>query len=144
MPTPARDPVIAEMIASAMSSTGGGAPPRGVDTAKAAADDGKMNERISALEAKWGAVIPTLATKSDIEGTKASIAEMRAEVAKGFADQTKWIVGTGIVGMVAFVTIMTFVLNNATPKAPAAAAQPPIIINVPGAAAAPAPGASRP
>jgi hypothetical protein len=123
----------------------------GFDGGDGGGDDGSMNERVATLEAKWEAVIPTLATKSDIEGTKTSIAEVRtdvagvrADVARGFADQTKWIIGAAFGGVATFIVVMTFVLNNAVPKAPAAAAQQPIIINVPGAAVPPAPAASRP
>lgn len=60
---------------------------------------------MSALEAKWGAVIPTLATKADLS-------ELGAEMHK---DMVKWIVGTALVGGACAITIVTFVLNNATP-----------------------------
>lgn len=63
--------------------------------------------------------------------TKADMADMKAEL-------IKWMVGTAIALGAAAVTVMTFVLNNATPKAPAA--QPaPIIIQVPAQPAAPPP-----
>lgn len=63
--------------------------------------DPDMESRISKLEA----VIPTLATKADVE--------------KGFHDLVKWVVGTAFVGIGLALTIMTFVLNNAVPKQPA-------------------------
>lgn len=105
---------------------GGGDPP----------DNGDMEARVTAVEqsiARIDAVLPNLATKAEL-------AELRADVHKGFADQTKWIIGTGFAGIAVFITVMTFVLNNATPKQSAAVPpQAPIIINVP---QAPAPVAS--
>ena len=99
-----------------------------------------MEARLTAVEqsiARIDSALPNLATKAELQ-------ELRSEVHKGFAEQTKWIVGTGAAGIAVFVTLMTFVLNNAVPKAQQPAPQPPaIIINVPPAAAAPAPAASR-
>lgn len=94
----------------------GGGPPHNED----------MEKRLTKLETQFETVIPTLATKSDM-------ADMRAEMHKGFSDMVKWIVGTAIVMAGAGITIMTFVLNNATPKAPAPpASQPvPIVITIP-------------
>jgi hypothetical protein len=61
------------------------------------------------------------------------VAELRAEMAQNTAQIIKWMVGTWIAGIVLFITVMTFVLNNAIPKTPVAApvAQPPIIIQLP-------------
>lgn len=104
---------------------------REVDGAGGGGDDGSMEARLSAVEqsiARIDASLPNLATKAEL-------AELRADVHRGFADQTKWIIGTGVAGIAVFITVMTFVLNNATPKAPAPVAQAPIIINVPQAAA---------
>ena len=72
-----------------------------------------MDERFAKIE-----------TRLDQTATKADLAEMKFDVAK-------WIVGTAIAVSATFITVMTFVLNNATPKAPPQPAQPPIIINVP-------------
>ncbi|WP_329766091.1 hypothetical protein [Stenotrophomonas geniculata] len=90
--------------------------------------DADMEKRVSDLEA----VIPTLATKLDL-------AELRSEMHKGFNEQIKWIVGTGLAGIVFFTTIMTFVLNNAVPKAPAATPPAPVTIQAPQAAPPPPP-----
>ena len=86
------------------------------------------------------ALIPTLATKADVE--------------KGFHDLVKWVVGTAFVGMGLALTIMTFVLNNAVPKQPvppAPAAQviqapvpQPIIIQIPPQPQAVAPAKAPP
>lgn len=80
-----------------------------------------MESRLARLEA----LVPTLATKADVE--------------KASHDVTKWIVGTMVGGVGLFIVIMTFVLNNAVPKPPAQAAQAqPIIISVPPQAPPPA------
>lgn len=82
----------------------------------------KIDARVTHIEA----ILPTLATKADVQELRAEMHDMRA-------DLIKWIVGTAIGLGVAGITVMTFVLNNAIPKQPQA--QPaPIIINVPGQA----------
>jgi len=63
--------------------------------------------------------------------TKADIGELRSELHKAVSDLIKWIVGTLFVAVALCVTLMTFVLNNATPKAPPAATPAPIIIQMP-------------
>lgn len=80
--------------------------------------------------------------ESDVSQIKSDVADMKIEMRSGFAQlradfhasSTKlimWIVGTGAAIAIGFITIMTFVLNNAVPKAQAAPASQPIIINVP-------------
>lgn len=112
---------VSQLNRRAAELAGGGEPPH----------DGGMDARIAKLEA----AIPTLATK---EG----LADLRADFHKGVNDLIKWVVGTAFVGIALFITIMTFVLNNAVPKAVPAPAQAPapIVIQVP-AAPAPAPPA---
>ena len=85
--------------------------------------DGNMEHRITALETRLDTILPTLATKADIH-------EVRSEIHEAKADLVKWIVGTAIGLAVAGITVMTFVLNNATQKQPPVQ-QPPIIINIP-------------
>lgn len=90
-----------------------------VDRAGGGGDDGGMStERLAALEARFDTVLPTLATKVDI-------AELKAEVHKGSSEQIRWIIGTAVAGLAVFITVMTFVLNNAVPRAPA---QPAVVI----------------
>lgn len=99
-------------------------------------DGSRMEDRLKKIEA----LIPTLATKADVE--------------KGFHDLVKWVVGTAFVGMGLALTIMTFVLNNAVPKQPvppAPAAQviqapvpQPIIIQIPPQPQAVAPAKAPP
>ncbi|WP_313251111.1 hypothetical protein [Stenotrophomonas indicatrix] len=80
-----------------------------------------MDDRLKKIEA----LIPTLATKADLE--------------KSAHDLVKWIVGTTFVGMGMFITIMTFVLNNAVSKPSAAPAAPPVTIQSAPPAPAPQP-----
>lgn len=87
-----------------------------------------MEHRVTALETRLDTILPTLATKSDL-------AELKADMHKNSADIIKWVVGTGFAGFAAFIVVITFVLNNAIPKAAPAAASQPIIINVPAAPA---------
>lgn len=112
----------------AIAVEGGGGPPH----------NGDMDARLAKLEA----IIPTLATKEEVvklrgetrEGfaeVRAAIEGARTDMHQNTAEIIKWMVGlTFGLGATAIV-VMTFVLNNATPKAPAAPSQPPIIINVP-------------
>lgn len=79
-----------------------------------------MEARLSEVEkaiVRIDAVLPTLATKG--------------ELASGFGDMVKWIVGTAFAGLAALIVVMTFVLNNAVPKAPPTATQAPIVIYAP-------------
>jgi hypothetical protein len=82
-----------------------------------------MEHQVTALETRLDTILPTLATKSDV-------ADLRAEMHEGCSGMVKWIVGPAIGLGVAGITVVTFVLNNATPKQPPS--QPaPIIINIP-------------
>ncbi|CAN7477518.1 hypothetical protein LJR074_003221 [Acidovorax sp. LjRoot74] len=110
---------------------GGGGPPHNED----------MDARLAKLEA----LIPTLSTKEEVvklrgetrEGfesvrgeIKASVEGVRSDMHKNTSEIIKWVVGTAIAISMAAITIITFVLNNATPKQ-LPTAQPPIIITVP-------------
>lgn len=53
---------------------------------------------------------------------------LQVEMHKGFAGMIKWVVGSAIVLGGSGITVMTFVLNNATPKAAPPAPLPPIVI----------------
>lgn len=120
---------------------GGGGPPHNGDM-----------ERLAKLEA----IIPTLATKEDVmklrgetkeglesvRGTvalgveavrgdmKISAEATRAEIHKASSEIFKWIVVTALGLGAAAITVGTFVLNNAIPKAPPAP-QAPIVITTP-------------
>ncbi len=62
----------------------------------------------------------------------------KADLAESSSSIIKWIVGTALVISGTAVTVMTFVLNNATPKA-LAAPQQPIVIYAPSAQPQPPP-----
>ena len=59
-------------------------------------------------------------TRLDQTATKSDIGDIRVDMHKGFVDMTKWVVGTAVGMGAAGIVVMTFVLNNAVPKAPAA------------------------
>ncbi|MBJ7313033.1 hypothetical protein ACFOLJ_29860 [Rugamonas sp. CCM 8940] len=107
--------------------------------------DGSMEARLSKLEEFASDARERLAkieVRLDQTATKADIAEVRTDLHEQTSTMIKWIVGT-VSGLgVAGITIMTFVLNNAVPKAaPVApsAPQAPIVIY-----AQPAPVATPP
>lgn len=84
----------------------------------------RIDERFERADQRMGHIEATMATKADLAETTTSI--------------IKWIVGTALIMSGTAVTVMTFVLNNATPKAPAASPQP-IVIYAPAPAAQPVP-----
>ena len=56
---------------------------------------------------------------------------LQVEMHKGFGDPIKWVVGTAIVLGGTALTVITFVLNNATPKAPPAMPQSVVVYTQP-------------
>lgn len=85
-----------------------------------------MEERIIRLENFAIEVCDRLAR---IE-TRLEQTATKADLAAAMSDMIKWMVGTAIVLGATAITVITFVLNNASPKAPAA--QPvPIVIQLP-------------
>jgi hypothetical protein len=92
----------------------------------------ETRERLARIETR----LEETATKADLNE---KIQDLRVEMHKGFADIVKWMVGLAIVMSASAVTVMTFVLNNAIPKAPPPAPQPPVIVYPQPAAPAPLP-----
>lgn len=89
-----------------------------------------MEARIVKLEDSATAIRERLANieaRLEQTATKADLAALEARMQKGFADVIKWIIGITIVLTASSVTVMTFVLNNALPKAPPTAPQPIVI-----------------
>jgi hypothetical protein len=92
------------------------------------------NERFSALEAHYNAILPTLATKADIE-------MLRAEMQKMSADTHKWMVASLIGLFIGFgglgITLVQILQPAAAllqpPSQPQQALQPapPVIIYLP-------------
>ena len=67
-------------------------------------------------------------TRLEQTATKADLSALQVEMHRGFAEMIKWVVGTAIVLGGTALTVITFVLNNASPRAPLPAPLPPIII----------------
>lgn len=83
----------------------------------------ETRDRLARIESRLDGIDAHMATKADL-------AELSARM-------IKWIAGTAIAMGAAAITVMTFVLNHAVPRAPAA--QPaPIIITIPMPTPAPA------
>lgn len=98
--------------------------PNGFDGGGARGYDGHMEERIANLERDLSVIKSNYVTKADLHESVNSL--------------IKWIVGTALALSAAGVTIITFVLNNAVPKASPPAPQPIVIY------AQPAPPAAAP
>ena len=83
-----------------------------------------VRERLTRIEVRIDAIDSRMATKADL-----------ADAMNGMI---KWIVGTAVALGTAAITIMTFVLNNATPKAPPVppSQSAPIVIQIPSQAPA--------
>jgi hypothetical protein len=94
---------------------GGNAPP--FDQGGGGGDDRQVDRRLTILETRWDAVIPTLATKGDL------------------SDMALKIIGSMIAAGALSLGILVFVINRAAPP-PSAPAVQPIIIQIP---VAPAP-----
>ncbi|MYN18904.1 hypothetical protein D0T25_31015 [Duganella sp. BJB488] len=93
------------------------------------------NERFAALEAHYNAILPTLATKADIEA-------LRAEMHKMSADTHKWMVASLIglfIGFGGLGITLSQILKPTAQATTQMSAQPPqpIIIYLPQPTAAP-------
>ena len=145
----------------ALPGYSGAAPPSGpVDKPSFGVDDGDMEARIAKLEefvvdarerlTKMETRLDQTATKADLTdkvgGLQVEMHKGFGEIHKGQSDLIKWVVGTALVLGAMAITIMTFVLNNAVPKAIVAPTtqQAPIIIQVPPQATGVAPGGAAP
>ena len=78
-----------------------------------------MDGRLDAFEANVNGRFAELNAKIDKLG-----ADLRKEIAESSARMVQWMVGIFLASMAIFITVMTFVLNNAVPKA--APAAPPL------------------
>ncbi len=87
-------------------------------------DNGDMEVRLGKLETavlQMQQDVAVLRAESKHYATKADLHESTSKM-------VQWIVGTNIAAGAVAITVMTFVLNNATPKASQPAAQPSIIV----------------
>lgn len=94
----------------------------------------ELTDRVAHLETDMKDVrerLTRMEAKIDAFATRADLHEMSSNM-------IKWMVGIAVGLGAAAITVMTFVLNNATPKQATPSPQPPIIINVPAATSSPA------
>lgn len=92
----------------------------------------RMDARVEAIDAKLAA---GQASMEQLLARK--FAEFDSTLHKSTADTVKWVAGTVLALGVIGISLMTFLLNNVAPKAPAAAPAPLIIYAQPTPAAAP-------
>ncbi len=85
-----------------------------------------MDERLTALETHFNTILPTLATKADIESLRADMSRMSSEL-------HKWVLGS-MIGMFIGFGGLYFASNTAS-RAPQVA--PPVIVYLPAPPAAP-------
>lgn len=104
--------------------------------------DADHNSMSSITREELDAKLETIETRMDgrlrsiDEKLDTKFAQFESNIHKGTSETIKWVVGTAIAMGAIGITTMTFILNNAIPKAPAA--QPaPIVINVPQPAVVP-------
>ena len=83
----------------------------------------KIDKSVAELNAKIDRSVAELNAKID-----KSVADLRKDIAELSARMVQWMVGIFLASMAIFITVMTFVLNNAVPKA--APATPPVIIQL--------------
>lgn len=87
----------------------------------------QLNAKIDTAVAQLNAKIDTVAAELNAKIDKLG-AELRKEIADFSSRMVQWMVGLFLASMAIFITVMTFVLNNAVPKA--APATPPVIIQL--------------
>ena len=111
---------------------GGGKPPGPLDTRDADDDNEPMDARLTKLES----IIPTLATKADVEG-------VRTDIQRGINETHRWMLGTVIGLFLGFGGLFLAMSNSlkvtAAPAGASATPAPNIIINVPPSTALTAP-----
>ena len=83
----------------------------------------KIDKSVAELNAKIDGSVAELNAKID-----KSVADLRKDIAELSARMVQWMVGIFLASMAIFITVMTFVLNNAVPKA--APATPPVVIQL--------------
>lgn len=118
----------------------GGGPPHDVD----------MNERVAKLEQRLDSVVPSLATKSDLEGLRTEIVRMSSDVTSALhsnhTEIQRWMIATIIalfLGMVGWGSFLSSGIKASIESLkPAQASMAPLIIQIPAAPAAPLPSAA--
>ena len=77
--------------------------------------DGGMDTRLTALETRLDTVLPTLATKADLQKVE--------------GDVIKWVAGIGIASVASIISVIGFLASRI--DIPKQSQQAPIVINVP-------------
>ena len=91
-----------------------------------------MDARLTALETRFDTVLPTLATRADV-------AEVRGDIQRGINETHKWMIATVVGLFLGFGGLFLAMSNALKPTAQTTSATPPpVIINVPSPAPAPA------
>jgi len=52
-----------------------------------------MDRRLTVLEARFDTILPTLATKADIDAVRLDMQKLRVELTQALNDQVKWMIG---------------------------------------------------
>lgn len=108
---------------------------RPIDKGGEPPDDGDM-ERLAALEARFDTVLPTLATRADIESVK-------SEIHKSSGETHKWMLGT-VIGLFLGFGGLFLAMSNALKPTPSQPPSVPTIIYTQPAPIAPAAPPSAP
>lgn len=101
----------------------------------------EVDAKLAASEAKVDARLANFDTsiKTGFADMRIEMVKLQAEMHKNTADLIRWAIGLALAIIGATVGLLTYI-NKATEKqsTPLSMSQPPIVITVPGAAAAPA------
>ncbi len=84
-----------------------------------------MESRVTSLETRLDATLPTLATRTDIIEVESTIIAFEAKL-------VKWVAGIGIATVTVLVSVLGFLFSQLEPSNRAGNMPYPIIINVPG------------
>jgi hypothetical protein len=96
----------------------------------------ELNAKFAEVDAKLAEVNTKIDVKID-----AAVHMLRTEMERNSNTVIRWVIGLVFGGIILQVTLMTFVLNNAVPQSPPAAAAPPapVVIYLPQPQPQPAP-----
>ncbi|WP_211450929.1 hypothetical protein [Collimonas antrihumi] len=90
------------------------------------AHDDRGVERVATLEARFDAVLPTLATRADIHATRADMQSIMSEIHKVAGETHKWMLAT-VIGLFIGFGGLFLAMSNALKPEP----QQPVVIQLP-------------
>lgn len=102
-------------------------PPQTFDTGGGGGNNGDMRDRLTALETRFDSVLPTLATKADIEDLRTGIHKVDATIKTWMLGTVLTIIGTMLAAIFGVAQIFK---NSSTPTVQTSAPSP-VIIQVP-------------